>query len=335
MKSKPILAVTMGDPGGIGPEIVAQSLKTPEKYPGVVLLLIGAAPVFEFLEEELQLKLLLNPIPTLHQDFLRDDSVNFLDITEEAEWMLKNLSLKKAKDDSVFDLGQVSVRNAALALASLKAGAYQGATGLINALVTAPVNKEAMQLLEPKFTGHTEYLARVARTKEFAMMFLKEKDDTPALRVTLVTIHVPLKKVSRQITQKAVLEKIRLTNDFLKTRLQISKPKIGVATLNPHGKETGEEESQVIEPAINEARRRGLSVSGPISGDVIFYEASQGRLILLVGSTEENSQMAGGTGAVRTTISSRKFAGKQGKCLPYRHCHRDGADPPPPQTQGL
>ena len=276
MGKKPILAVTMGDPGGIGPEAVAKTLEDPQKFSEALLLLIGSAGVFEFLEEELHLKLPLNPIPTLHRDFLREDSVNFLDVTEEAGWLLKNKSLSHATD-SVFEIGKVSAQNAALALAALKAGAYQGATGLIDALVTAPIHKGAIQLLEPKFHGHTEYLARVARSKSFAMMFVKEKDEKSGpLRVTLVTIHVPLKKVSRSITQETILEKIRLTNDFLKTRLGIVKPKIGVAALNPHGKETGEEEEEIIAPAIRQARQEKISVEGPISGDIIFYEAHQG-----------------------------------------------------------
>jgi len=268
----------MGDPGGVGPEVIAKTLRDPEKFSGAFLLLIGTAVVFEFLEEELDLKLPLNPIPTLTRDFLRDDSVNFLDVTEEAERMLKAGTKDRSSPDGLFDIGRVSRTNAAMALASLKAGAYQGATGLIDALVTAPVHKEAMRLLEPKFVGHTEYLARVARTKEFAMMFLKEKEEnSPALRVTLVTIHVPIKKVSRLITEEAVLEKIRLTDEFLKEQLRISKPKIGVAALNPHGSETGEEEKKVIEPAIERARSEKRQVFGPFSGDRIFHDAYQGK----------------------------------------------------------
>lgn len=266
----------MGDPGGIGPEIVAQSLQAPEKYEGIFLLLLGTSVVLEFLEEELHLKLPLNPIPTLHRDFLRDDSVNFIDVSEEAEWLLANRGLAP-EPDALFHIGKVSAQNAAMALAALKAGAYQGATGLVEALVTAPVNKEAIRLLEPKFQGHTEYLAKVARTKRFAMMFLEEGNaERSPLRVTLVTIHVPLKQVSRFVTEEAVLEKIELTNEFLKERLGIAKPRIGVAALNPHGKETGEEEETVIEPALRRAREEKIAVTGPAAGDSIFHEAARG-----------------------------------------------------------
>lgn len=277
MPPKPIIAITQGDPGGVGPEIIAKSLKDSEKYPGVFLLLIGSSTVFDFVQEEFNLKLPLNPIPTLDLQFLRDDSINFLDIAEEAGWLLKKHNLQQPSEDDLFDIGKVSATNAAMALAALKAGAYQGATGLIDGLVTAPVSKEAIRLLEAKFVGHTEYLAKVAHAKEFAMMFLKDKDDASGpLRVTLVTIHVPLKKVPRLVTEKAVLEKIRLTHEFLRTHLKILKPKIGVAALNPHGHETGDEEEKVLVPAIMAAQQENILAKGPISGDRIFYDASKG-----------------------------------------------------------
>lgn len=278
MSHPPVVALTMGDPGGVGPEVIAKSLQDLKRHEGVFFLLIGSTAVFEFLEEEEHLKLPFNPIPTLHRDFLRDDCVNFLDITEEAGWLLKNRGgsyPQNGPSDEIFEIGKVSILNAALALAALKSGAYQGATGLIDALVTAPVNKETIRLLEPKFHGHTEYLARIAKTKEFAMMFVDETGRFP-FRVTLVTIHVPLKQVSRLVTQDSILEKIRLTHEFLKERLQIAKPRIGVAALNPHGRETGEEEEKVIEPAIQRAREENMAVTGPIAGDRVFYEASQG-----------------------------------------------------------
>lgn len=275
--SLPILAVTLGDPAGIGPEVAARCLR-PEKFPGVYLLLIGCSAVFEYLAEEFSLRLPLNPIPTLDPSFLREDSINFLDVTEESRWLLKKQKPEENPSDALFEIGKVSAINASMALASLKAGAYQAATGLVQALVTAPVNKESLQLLEPGFVGHTEYLAKIARTKSFAMMFLKEKTETsPALRMTLVTIHVALNKVSRLITREAVLEKIRLTHDFLKTKMGISKPRIGVAALNPHGRETGDEEEKVIVPAIEEARKEKMTVSGPVSGDTVCIEAVRGK----------------------------------------------------------
>ncbi len=274
---KPIVAITMGDPGGIGPEVIARTIQDPKKFKDVFLLLIGTGVVFEFLEDRLPLRLPLNPIPTLTRDFLRDDSVNFLDVTEEAQWLLKNHSFPGTSSDALFDIGRVSVTNSAMSLAALKAGAYQAATGLVDALVTGPVSKEAIRLIEPKFHGHTEYLARVARVKRFAMMFLNENGrGSSGLRVTLVTIHVPLKKVSRLLTEETILEKIQLTDEFLKTRLGIPKPKIAVSALNPHGRETGEEEGKVIEPAIQRAREEKINVLGPISGDRVFYDAYHG-----------------------------------------------------------
>jgi 4-hydroxythreonine-4-phosphate dehydrogenase len=273
----------MGDPGGIGPEVIAKSLKDFKFSEECYYLLIGVSDVFEFLKEEQNLGLPLNPIPTLHRDFLREDSINFLDVAEEARWLLKNKGQnrrkappakdapEKLKGDFVFDIGKVSLTNAAMAFSALKVAAYQGATGLVDAVVTAPVHKTAIRLIDPRFHGHTEYLAKVARTKSFAMMFVSKR-----LKVTLVTMHVPLKKVSRLITQELIFEKIDLTDRFLKTYFKIVKPKIAVCALNPHGRETGTEEDEVIAPAVRQAQDGKIHAAGPFSADQIFYEAYEG-----------------------------------------------------------
>ena len=208
---KPIIAITMGDPGGIGPEVIAKTFRGFEWSDSCYYLLIGISEAFEYLSDSFNLKLPLNPIPTLERAFLRDDSINFLDVSEEASWLLRNLKKENTKDsdpngieaseekdDSVFDVGRISKVNASMAYASLKVAAYQASSGLVDAVVTAPVNKTAMRLVDAKFKGHTEYLAKVSRTKEFAMMFVSDR-----LKVTLVTIHVPLKQVSRLINKNS------------------------------------------------------------------------------------------------------------------------------------
>ena len=129
-----------------------------------------------------------------------------------------------------------------------------------------------MRGIDPHFTGHTEYLAGQSRTKAFAMMFA-----SPRLNVTLVTIHVPLKKVSRLITQELISEKIDLTDRFLKNYFGIVKPRIAVCALNPHGRETGTEEDAVIAPAVRQAQEQKIQVLGPLSADQLFYDAYEGR----------------------------------------------------------
>ena len=274
----PILAVTMGDPGWIGPEIITKAFRDYKLSPGCFYLLIGVPAVFEFLGDRLGFQLPLNPIPTLEPSFLRDDSVNFLDISEEASWLLKkvesvkNMNPENLEGEYVFDIGKISLVNASMAYASMKVAAYQAATGLVDAVVTAPVNKTAIRLIDPKFQGHTEYLAKVSRSKSYAMMFVSNR-----LKVTLATIHVPLKKVSRMITKQLVLEKIRLTDQFLKTYFKIPKPKLAVCALNPHGKETGDEEETHILPACETAQADNIDAHGPLSADQLFHDAYEGR----------------------------------------------------------
>ncbi|OIO32790.1 MAG: 4-hydroxythreonine-4-phosphate dehydrogenase PdxA [Candidatus Omnitrophica bacterium CG1_02_40_15] len=146
----------------------------------------------------------------------------------------------------------------------------------IDALVTAPVNKEAINKSGIPFQGHTEYLAEATNTKKIAMMLCGGP-----LKVTTVTRHVPLKKVSSAITQAKIIEAVILTDSGLKKYFGIKNPRIGVCALNPHcgeGGAIGREEQDIIMPAIKKIRRFVQGINGPISGDVIFYMAYNGKL---------------------------------------------------------
>ncbi|MBI4388415.1 MAG: 4-hydroxythreonine-4-phosphate dehydrogenase PdxA [Candidatus Omnitrophica bacterium] len=272
MTKKPIIAMTMGDPGGIGPEIILKTLQANPPDGSYYLLLIGSEAVFRFASERLSIPFRFNPIPTLDQSFLRNDSVNLLDISDEADVLYEKIAKHNRKKDEVFDLGVVSLLNGTLAFVSIKVAAFQAACGLVQAVVTAPVHKEAIRLVESGFSGHTEYLAQIAKVKEFAMCFYSRH-----FCVTLVTIHVPLAKVSGLIKSSDIVSKIKLTEHFLKNSLSISKPRIAVAALNPHGREFGGEEKEVIEPAITQAKKMGINVTGPLPGDQIFHDAYQKR----------------------------------------------------------
>ncbi len=144
------------------------------------------------------------------------------------------------------------------------------------ALVTAPVNKEAINKSGIPFQGHTEYLAKATNTKKIAMMLCGDR-----LKVAIVTRHMPLKKVSGSITQEKIIETVRLTDFGLRKYFGIKKPRIGVCALNPHcgeGGKIGMEEQKIIIPAIKRIRRFIPKIQGPISGDVIFYMAYNGKL---------------------------------------------------------
>ena len=138
----------------------------------------------------------------------------------------------------------------------------------IEALVTAPVSKEAISLVEPSFQGHTEFLAQAFGVKNVGMLFVADK-----LRTIIVTRHIPLNKVSQSINRKNILETITLTHDALVNQFLISHPRIAVCGLNPHAGEggtIGKEEIEKIIPAIKDARRKRINVDGPFAADTLF-----------------------------------------------------------------
>jgi 4-hydroxythreonine-4-phosphate dehydrogenase len=272
-EQKPIIALTMGDPGGVGPEVILKALQSYDLDGSSYLLVIGCQAVMDYAAEASGISLRTHPVMTLERSFLREDAINLLDVSDEADQLYEKMKRKKRPTEEVFDIGQVSFLNATLAYAALKVAAYQAACGLIQGVVTAPVNKEAMRLVEPDFSGHTEFLAKVAQAKEYAMLF-----HGPRFCVTLVTIHVPLKDVARLIRADDVFLKIRLTHEFFEQKLAVKRPRIGVACLNPHGSEFGSEEERLIRPAVQRAKALGMRVDGPFPGDTVFHEAYEGKL---------------------------------------------------------
>ncbi|MFH0986112.1 MAG: 4-hydroxythreonine-4-phosphate dehydrogenase PdxA [Candidatus Omnitrophota bacterium] len=260
MKQTAIIALTMGDPGGIGPEILVKALQKEKPSKRLAYLLIGSRQVFKTLCQRTGLWIPFKTISSVLPGTLRGGQIYLLDIAEGTPGA------------GSFKLGALSRENGRLALAAIEKAAALAKQGIVDAIVTAPVNKSAIRLVDRKFIGHTEFLAGKAGARKFAMMFV-----SPRLNVTLATIHVPLKKVSGLFSSKNILEKIVLTDAMLKRGLGVKKPRIAVCALNPHGKESGDEEAKVIEPAVRAARRKGLNVTGPLSADLLFYAAYHGR----------------------------------------------------------
>ena len=143
-----------------------------------------------------------------------------------------------------------------------------------DALVTAPINKEAASGVGFGFPGHTEYLASLTDTKEFAMMMIAEP-----LRITLVTRHIPLADVAKSITENGIIQAVILTRDVLKSRFKIKSPAIAVCGLNPHAGESGvigNEEKDIIRPAVSRLQKKFKGIRGPIPADAVFYSAYKG-----------------------------------------------------------
>ncbi len=273
-----LTAITMGDPGGIGPEIILKTLSG-KRFQNAPLLIVGSFKVFQ--ENARRLMLKFNPAFVKWDGFQKVQSrpISFLDITKEAQGIFNRAGGNVGSGPSVssgfspeISLRKTSTWNSALAYASLKAASDLANRGRVRGIVTAPISKTGFRLIDPKFIGHTEFLARAARVRDYAMMFV-----SPKLKVTLATIHLPLKKVAQAIDPAGILSTIKLTHGFLKARLGIKKPRIGISALNPHGSEFGTEETRKILPAIRKAVKEGIDAAGPFPGDTIFHQALRGK----------------------------------------------------------
>jgi len=256
------LAITMGDPCGIGPEIVAKLYATQKALPPT--LVIGDAGLIVRAVNLLKLPLTVQTITSPEQFQSTADTISVI-------------SLSHLPEDLPF--GQLDARAGRAAYDYIRAGIDLALQKKIRAIVTAPINKEAMRLADIHYPGHTEILADFSSTKEFAMMLMN--DD---LCVILVTIHVSLREAIEQLTVDTELTTIRLAHHAM-TMLGIAKPRIAVAGLNPHAGEHGlfgSEDEAIIRPAIQKAQAEGIEASGPWPGDTVFMHARQGRFDIVV-----------------------------------------------------
>ncbi len=224
------VGITLGDPAGIGPEIVIKAL---QQVSHRQLLLIGPNEVLK--REAARLRVSLPPVAVYDTGPLGD-----------------------------YWYGQVQKNCGAAALQALEAGATLLKQSRISALVTAPVSKSALRLAGFRFPGQTEFLARRLNARRYAMLAW-----SPQFKVIFVTIHLPLARVARQITAVRVREKIILLNEYLQLE-GIEQPAIGVLALNPHADEFSLGEEQRIRQAILQARRKNIRAEGPLPADSIF-----------------------------------------------------------------
>lgn len=177
-------------------------------------------------------------------------------------------------------MGNVSAACGKMALQSIKKSVELLKNGIIDGLVTAPVNKEAINKSGFKFKGHTEYLAKKTDTKDFVMMLVGG-----GLRVAVVTRHIPLKKVAASLTKDNIYKTIKTIDFELSKFFGIRNPRIAVCSLNPHAGEGGifgNEEKNIIIPAVNKARKQNIEVYGPFPSDSLFRGAYSGKYDAIV-----------------------------------------------------
>jgi 4-hydroxythreonine-4-phosphate dehydrogenase len=256
---KPLLAITMGDAAGIGPEIIAKALSLDEVYKLCRPLVVGDASAMTMGVDVAGLNLRINRVGSPEEGLFQRGAIDILsfdniDVTSLVMGKAQEMA-GGASVEFVVKAAQMAMRNE------------------VDGIVTAPLNKEAMHMAGYKYPGHTELLAEIGRTQDYAMMLL-----AGGLRVVHVTTHVSLKEVPDLITKDRVFKKIRVAHEAA-VALGFDSPRIGIAGLNPHSGEGGlfgREEIDVISPAIAEARKAGMLVDGPVPPDTVFSKALGG-----------------------------------------------------------
>ncbi len=258
--SLPRLAFTIGDPAGIGPELIIKSFLNGKILDYCQPFVVG------------EIKLLQQHAQTLKQDVEFIGISNPHDITSHSK-RIPVLQPDSGQFEGDLVLGQVDDRCGAVAHRAIVESVRWCLRGEIDGLVTAPLHKESLNASGVLFPGHTELLANLAHARETAMLLVGG-----GLRVVLATIHCALRDVPPKITRDRLGSLFDLTNNFIR-RFGISSPRIAVAGLNPHAGEGGlfgNEERLEIIPAIEAARERGLTIEGPLPGDTVFHSMLQG-----------------------------------------------------------
>jgi 4-hydroxythreonine-4-phosphate dehydrogenase len=257
------IAITMGDPGGVGPEIILKALCSSEVRNCCAPVVVGDSIVIKEALNLLNLPIKLRTINSPDESNQAIGSIEFIDLG-----IIKKF--KRNKPTAEGGYACVSYIKKAVEFALDKK---------VYGIVTAPISKETLKMAGFKWPGHTEMLAELTKTRDYVMMLVGGP-----LRVILVTIHTALKNVPNLITRQKILKTIRLAEKACKM-LEIKNPRIAVAGLNPHAGETGifgDEEIKKIIPAIKAAKREGIPVSGPHPPDTIFHKAYKGDVDIVV-----------------------------------------------------
>ncbi|HSE92369.1 MAG TPA: 4-hydroxythreonine-4-phosphate dehydrogenase PdxA [Methylomirabilota bacterium] len=265
MRRRPVLGVTMGDPAGVGPEIVARACAEPGVREASAPVVIGSAAVMREAVALVGAPLTVHAVGAVADCAFRPATLECLDVDNV--------------NAAALPRGEVSAEAGRAAYEYVERAVALARAGEIDGIVTAPINKEALAAAGMPHTGHTEILAQLSGTKDFAMLLMGHD-----LRVIHVTTHVALRRVPDLVTRGRVLQVIRLAQ---KTMEGLGRPaaRIAVAGLNPHAGEDGlfgDEEQRAIVPAIEAARAEGLTVIGPLPADTLFSRARGGEFDIVV-----------------------------------------------------
>lgn len=245
------IGISIGDMNGIGLEVILKTLTNAKIAELCTPIIYGSTKVVSYHKNIVNVD--------FHFQSLRDAErphpgrVNIVNCWQESV----NITLGKPTDAG----GQYAHQSLDCAVTDLK-------NGLLDALVTAPINKEAMHMANFPYPGHTEYLTKVLGASESLMFMISD-----SLRIGLVTNHLPLEQVAGAITKERIIDKLNIMNESLKMDFGIERPTIAVLGLNPHASDNntiGDEEEKIIRPAVVESKKKGMMVVGPFAADGFF-----------------------------------------------------------------
>ncbi|SKC52573.1 4-hydroxythreonine-4-phosphate dehydrogenase PdxA [Ohtaekwangia koreensis] len=249
---KPRIGITLGDLNGVGPEVVIKALADNRLLNLITPVIYGSARAISFYKKQLNI-----------------EEFNYSQVRNKGQFTVKTINVVNSWEDTVeITPGKASKETGKAALIALKQACEELKEGLIDALVTAPIDKLSIHSEEFPFKGHTEFLTTYFGATE-SLMFMVSN----TLRVGLVTEHIPVKDVAAAISKEKIEAKLRLMEHSLRKDFGIAKPKIAVLGLNPHagdGGLIGQEDELIIKPVVNDQRNKGKLVYGPFPADGFF-----------------------------------------------------------------
>ena len=251
------IGITAGDPNGVGPEIIIKALSDSRLLDHITPIIYANPEVIK-----------------AHKKAIGGEEFNYNTVKSASDALPKKVNLVNVWKEygAQLQMGKADKEAGEFAFKSLEAAVADLASNKIDALVTAPINKDTIQSKDFQFPGHTEYLAKFAQTEKVLMFLVSD-----FLKVGIVTGHVSIKEVAQQITKEKIMEKLILMNDSLVRDFGVNKPKIAVLGLNPHAGDNGLlglEEKEIIQPAVREANDKGMYVFGPYGADGFFGSAN-------------------------------------------------------------
>ncbi len=255
MEVSPTIALTLGDPAGIGPEIIVKAFQDEILTINTRILVIGDAKTLEKTAQQIAPEILIHSIESPDKGWYQPYTIDVIDLNNVYETL---------------PMGKPSAESGKASYEAIQKAVALALSDEVAAIVTCPINKKSLHLAGHPFPGHTELLGHLTNSKEPTLMM-----EGISLRVVLVTTHLPLDQVKSQISEEKVLQTIRLTHDWLQKHVT-EIPRIAVVGLNPHsgdGGIFGQEETEFILPALKAAQKEGIQASGPHPADALFARA--------------------------------------------------------------